>query len=104
MARMVVIYKKPDDVEAFERHYFEKHIPLAKRLPGIRKYEVSQGPIISPAGPSEAWLVGTLHFDSLAAIRDAFASEAGIACAADRQEYAPDPSKFQMLLFDDKVV
>jgi len=24
MARMVVIYKKPDDVEAFERHYFER--------------------------------------------------------------------------------
>ena len=57
MARMVVIYKRPDDVEAFQRHYFEKHVPLAKRLPGIRKYEVSQGPIMSPAGPSDAWMV-----------------------------------------------
>jgi uncharacterized protein (TIGR02118 family) len=104
MARMVVIYKKPDDVEAFQRHYFEKHVPLAKRLPGIRKYEVSQGPIMSPAGPSDAWMVATLHFDSAAAIRDAFSSEVGKECAADRREFAPDPSKFQMFLFDDKEV
>ena len=104
MARMVVIYKKPDDVEAFERHYYEIHVPMAKRLPGIRNYEVSQGPIMSPAGLSDAWLVGTLHFDSLTAMRDAFASEVGKECAADGRAYAPDPLKFQMLMFDDKVV
>ena len=104
MARMVVIYKKPDDVEAFVRHYYGIHVPMAKRLPGIRKYEVSQGPILSFAGALDAWLVGTLHFDSLAAIHDAFASEVGQECAKDRRKYAPDPSKFQMLMFDDKVV
>lgn len=104
MARMIVIYQKPDDVAAFESHYFEKHVPLAKRLPGIRKYEVSQGPIVSPAGASDVWMVATLHFDDLAAIREAFASEIGKECAADRQKFAPDPSKFQMFLFDDKVV
>jgi len=27
---MVVVYKKTADVEAFEKHYFETHIPLAK--------------------------------------------------------------------------
>jgi len=101
---MVVIYRKPADVAAFERHYFEKHVPLAKRLPGIRKYEVSQGPIVSPAGASDAWMVATLHFDSLAAIREAFASDVGEQCAADRREFALDPTQFQMLLFDDKVV
>ena|SRR6516225_8733460 len=101
---MVVIYNKPNDVAAFERHYFEQHVPLAKRLPGIRKYEVSQGPIVSPAGASDAWMVATLHFDSMAAIRDAFASDVGKECAADRRAFAPDPSTFQMFLFDDRVV
>jgi len=28
----------------------------------------------------------------------------GEQCAADRREFAPDPTQFQMLLFDDKVV
>ena len=104
MAKMVVIYQKPDDVPAFERHYYGTHIPMAKRLPGLRKYEVSYGALLSPASPSDAWLIGTLHFDSLAAVRDAFASDVGQECGADRRNYAPDPSKFQMLLFDDREV
>ena len=104
MAVMLVIYRKPDDVAAFERHYFERHVPLAKRLPGIRKYEVSRGPVVSPNGASDAWMVATLHFDSLAAIREAFASEVGRLCAADRREFAPDPATFQMFLFDQEAV
>ena len=53
MAGMVVIYKKPADVKAFEKHYFETHIPLAKKIPGLRKYEISHGPVTVIAGPSE---------------------------------------------------
>jgi uncharacterized protein (TIGR02118 family) len=104
MAHMVVIYKRPKDVTAFERHYFEKHVPLAKKLPGLRKYEVSFGPIVSPTGAADAYMVATLHFDDLAAIRSAFATEVGQACAADRRQLAPDPSTFQMFLFDNKEV
>src|ERR1700685_3410323 len=69
MARMVVIYRTPKDVEAFDRHYFEIHVPLAKKIPGLRKYEVSNGPIAAPVGTSNVYLIGTLHFDDLAAIK-----------------------------------
>ena len=48
MARMLVIYRTPKNVEAFDRHYFEIHVPLAKKIPGLRKYEVSDGPIATP--------------------------------------------------------
>lgn len=100
MARMVVVYRKPQDVETFERHYFGTHVPLAKKLPGLRRYEVSKGLIASPFGPSEAYMIATLHFDDMAAIRSAFASEAGKACAADRRVFAPDTSTFETYLFD----
>jgi conserved hypothetical protein len=53
MARMVVIYRTPKNVEAFDRHYFDIHVPLAKKIPGLRKYEVSDGPIATPVGTSE---------------------------------------------------
>jgi uncharacterized protein (TIGR02118 family) len=33
MARMVVVYQTPEDVDAFSRHYFETHAPLARKLP-----------------------------------------------------------------------
>ncbi|RUU06875.1 EthD family reductase [Mesorhizobium sp. USDA-HM6] len=104
MARMVVIYPTPKDVEAFDRHYFEIHVPLAKKIPGLRKYEVSDGPIAMPVGASNIHRIGTLYFDDLAAIEKAFASPEGKAAGADRRIYAPDDSGVQMFLFDNKEV
>lgn len=99
MARMLVVYRHPKDPVAFERHYFQTHIPLAKTLPGLRKYEVSRGPLRGPSA-AEYFLVGALHFDDLAAIDRAFASPEGKACAADREILAPNREDFLMLLFD----
>jgi len=100
MARMVVIYRTPKDPAAFDAHYLEVHVPLAKQLPGLRKYEVSRWPIVTPAGDPEPYLIGTLYFDDLAAIRRAFATPEGQACAADRRVLAPDDDDVQMYLFD----
>jgi uncharacterized protein (TIGR02118 family) len=104
MARMVVIYKKPADVKAFEKHYFETHIPLSKKIPGLRKYEISDGPITVVAGPPDVYLIGTLYFDDLDAIKKAFASPEGQAAGADRRLFAPDDSGFHSFVFDDREV
>jgi uncharacterized protein (TIGR02118 family) len=102
MARMVVVYQTPEDVEAFRRHYFETHVPLVRKLPGLRGYDVSDGPIAGPGGASDTHMIATLHFDDTAALRNALASEAGQACGADRRKFAPDASKFQMFFFESK--
>jgi len=104
MARMVVIYPTPRDVEAFDRHYFDIHVPLALKIPGLRRYEVSDGPIATPVGASDIHRIGTLHFDDLAAIETAFASPEGQAAGADRRLFAPDQSGVQMFLFDSRDV
>jgi uncharacterized protein (TIGR02118 family) len=104
MARMLVIYRTPNDVEAFDRHYFEIHVPLAKKIPGLRKYEVSEGPIATPLGNSDVHRIGTLHFDDLAAIEEAFVSAEGRAAGADRRLFAPNDSDVQMFLFDNREV
>ncbi len=46
MAQMIVIYKTPEDKEAFDKHYFDIHVPLAKKLPGLIKYQVSKGGLL----------------------------------------------------------
>jgi len=104
MAKMVVIYRTPHDVAAFERHYFAVHVPLAKQIPGLRKYEVSSGRIATPLGNGDIHRIGTLHFDSFEAIEQAFASPEGRAAGADRRLFAPDDSGVQMFLFDDRPV
>ena len=104
MARLVAIYRKPADIEAFEKHYFETHIPLTKKMPGFRKYEVSRGPVLGVAGPSDVYLIGTVYFDDLEVMKNAFASPEGQACAADRQLFAPDETGVQIFVFDTREV
>ena len=86
MAELVVLYKMPKDPKAFDKYYFETHVPLAKKMPGLRKYGVSRGAIGTPAGPSGLHLIATLTFDSLADIQAAFASPQGQA--ADLPNFA----------------
>jgi uncharacterized protein (TIGR02118 family) len=104
MARMIAIYKTPENKDVFDKHYFEVHIPLAKKLPGLRKYDVSKSPIISTTDDLETYLIGTLHFDSLEAIKTAFASPQGKECAADRRILVADDDKIQIYLFDTEEV
>ena len=100
MAQMIVIYKTPKNPAAFDRHYFEVHVPLVRQLPGLRKLETNRGPVISLYGASDFHLVASLQFDSLSDINAAFVSECGRACAADRQQLAPHANDVQMFLFD----
>jgi uncharacterized protein (TIGR02118 family) len=71
MAQMVVIYSTPKDPAAFDKHYFETHVPLAKKIAGLRKYEVSRGPVATLPGASGVHMIATLHFDDLVAIQNA---------------------------------
>ena len=87
-AQIIVAYRMPADPRAFDRYYFETHVPFAWKIPGIRKYQVSRGPVATPAGPSPFHLIATLTFDSVAAIQNAFASPEGQAAVADVQKFA----------------
>lgn len=100
MARLVVMYKKPVDTAAFDKHYAQTHIPIAKSIPGLRKYEISHGPVATPSGPSGYHLIAILHFDNLAAIQQAFASLQGQAAAADVQSFATGGA--DMVMFESR--
>ena len=88
MARVIAIYKTPQDVRAFDDYYIRTHVPLAKTIPGLRKYEISRGPVETPGGASGIHLVAILHFDDRAAVQAAFASQEGQAAAADLGNFA----------------
>jgi uncharacterized protein (TIGR02118 family) len=57
------MYKTPKDPAAFDAYYAGTHIPIAKKIPGLRRYEVSRGEVLSPAGASPYHLIATLNFD-----------------------------------------
>jgi uncharacterized protein (TIGR02118 family) len=102
MATLIVMYKTPKDTAAFDKHYFEKHVPIAKKIPGLRKAEVNAGPVATPAGPSGYHLVALLHYDNMAAIQKAFASPEGQAAVADIPNFATGGA--EIMMFDTREV
>ena len=98
---MTVIYKTPKDKEFFEKHYFDVHVPLAKQLPGLIKYEINDGQIVSTTGHTETYRIANLYFESLEAMMEAFRSETGQKCAADRKILANNED-VQIYLYDTK--
>ncbi len=104
MARLMVMYRTPKDTAAFDKYYFETHVPIAQKIPGLRKFEVSQGCIVSPAGDPQIHRIAILHFDSMAAIQAALSSPQGQAAAADVAVFAPEPDAVQILMFETRQV
>ena len=88
MAKLLVLYKHPQDPTHFSEYYFSTHVPIAKRMAGLRRYEVSAGPVATPQGASQYHLVAELTFDSMAEVGKALASPEGQAAGADLARFA----------------
>lgn len=81
--RLTILWdNEPTDINSFERHYREVHIPLAKQLPGLRRYTLSRNMILR-RGSKPYYLVAELDWENIEALQDAFASPAGQAVSQD---------------------
>lgn len=102
MAKLLVIYRKPTNTEQFDDYYRQAHVPLVKKIPGLKQCEISHGPIVSPAGESAFYLVATLTFESMPDLQTAMASPEGLATANDLANFAD--GGVELLIFEDKVL
>ena len=102
MAKLIALYKHPENVAEFDAYYYGNHVPIAKKVPGLRRYEVSKGPVSTLQGASDFHLVALLTFDSVAAIHSALASAEGQATAADLGNFAS--AGVDLLVFDSKEI
>jgi uncharacterized protein (TIGR02118 family) len=88
MAKLVALYNPPRDSAGFDAYYVPTHIPLARKVPGVTKVEVSTGPVMTPEGPAPYHVVGILSFDSMASLQAGLASPEGQAAVADLANFA----------------
>jgi uncharacterized protein (TIGR02118 family) len=85
---MILIKKKPALTdEEFAKYWLENHAPIAKKMPGLRKYVVNlvkRPPNREPDynGVVELW------FDDSAGMKNAFASPGGKATQKDTDVFA----------------
>jgi uncharacterized protein (TIGR02118 family) len=81
MARLVVMYDTPSDVEAFERHDDGVHIALAKQYPGLRRDTLTHEP--GAVIGESCSMVAMLDWDDVPALEAALRSEIGQRVAED---------------------
>jgi uncharacterized protein (TIGR02118 family) len=68
------LYRTPEDPAEFERHYFETHVPLIEKTPGLLENRVHRV-IRQFVGKPSYHLLAELVFESPEAMKRAFASE-----------------------------
>lgn len=88
MVKLVVAYGQPEDPNAFDQHYAETHIPLARRIPNVRRFEA--GKVLGTADGSAApfYFIAELWFDSPDELQTSLQSPEGQAAAADVATFA----------------
>ncbi len=89
MVKLIALYKKPADPDVFLKHYTDVHLPLIRKIPGLRKLEVVHA-AGSPFGESKFWLMAEMTYDSMDAMNAANASPEGRAAAKDLMSFAAD--------------
>ena len=89
MVKLVAMYKHPSDKNRFDDHYKNVHAPLARKMPGLRKLEVSRC-FGSPTGEPRYYLMAEMYFDDPEAMFAALKSEEGKTAAKDVMGFAGD--------------
>jgi uncharacterized protein (TIGR02118 family) len=93
--KLIILFNQPPNPAEFEQRWSEEFVPLAERLPGLRRVVVSHTHG-GPAGPVDIYLLHELHFDSQAALAAALGSPQGMAAGQCLVRLAP---KAATLLF-----
>jgi uncharacterized protein (TIGR02118 family) len=76
-------------LDAAEQHYLEYHVPLARRLPGLRHYVIGKASDFGPFA-AERYRAALLAFDDAEALRAAYRSEVGRELRADEKRLLAD--------------
>jgi uncharacterized protein (TIGR02118 family) len=88
MVKLLVLYGPPDDPAAFDKYYQAVHIPLAKRMKGLKKWTIGKVLGTPDGQPSPYYYVAELSMDSRADFETLLASPEGQAAVADVPNYA----------------
>jgi len=76
-AKLIVIYPRPKDIEAFEHVYQNQHVPMAvDKLAGKTKIVASKI-VGSPQGAPPFYRIAEIHFPTMEALQACAASDGG---------------------------
>jgi uncharacterized protein (TIGR02118 family) len=87
MHKIVVLYPPQPDPEAFKKHYLDTHLPLVRKMPGLKAFRYSLD-VEGVGAPSPFFCIFEADFEDGAALGAAMGSPEGQAVAGDVQNFA----------------
>ncbi len=88
MIKLVAMYGKPRDPAHFDRYYREVHVPLAKKIPKVRRFTIHKVLGSPQEGEPPFYYLSEVYWDDLETARKALASLDGQASYNDVPNYA----------------
>lgn len=94
MVRLLVLYGQPKDPAAFDKYYREVHIPIARRMKGLKKWTVGRVTGTADDQPSPYYYLADLYMESREDFDKLLSSPEGRAAVADVPNYATGGATF----------
>lgn len=88
MVKLVALYRKPENPDAFDRQYYQTHVPLVKKWPGLRRVEVGKVTGMPGGGDPPFYMIAEMYFDDHDALRAAMRSPEARAAGENLQQLA----------------
>ena len=101
MCRLTVLYGHPTDPSEFDRYYHEVHIPIARKMKGLKGWTIGKCESATAGQPPPYYMIVGLYADTRADLETIIASPEGQATIADVPRFATGGCTF---LFDDETV
>lgn len=101
MVRLTVLYGHPDDPAEFDRYYEQVHLPIARKMQGLRGWTIGKCQAIEAGQPPPYYMIVGLYADSRADMESILATDEGQAAVADVPNFATGGATF---MYDDEQV
>lgn len=101
VAKLIALYKNPANKPEFDEKYFQEHLPLARKMPGLQLVEVSRitG---APMGEAKYHIMAELYFEDVDSMKSALASPEGKAAGKNLMGFAGELVSMMFAEVDDR--
>lgn len=93
MVKLTVLFGNPADAKAFEEHYANQHLSLARRIPNVQRFESGRVSAVDGSAPPY-YRIAEVWFESGERMNDALSSQEGQAASSDLSNFATGGATF----------
>ncbi len=87
MVKLIALYRKPADPQAFDKAFFETHIPLVNKIPGLARLQVMRV-TGAPRGEPEYYMMSELSFETKSSMDQAMSSPENMDAGKNLMSFA----------------